>query len=92
MRKIVFTKDFATKKKGDAFSCTGILANQLAKVDKVAKYEDVELQKKLEGYAKDEEKRAKAAQKVIDDKAKDLKKLQEKRFKENAKQREINKK
>ena len=87
MREVKFIKDFATKKKGDIFSCTSILANRLVKSDKVAKYEDAELQSKLEGYVKEEEKRVKAAQKVIDDTAKILKKLQEKRFKENAARR-----
>lgn len=38
MRKVEFTKDFATKKKGDKDSYDGMLANQLVNVDKVAKY------------------------------------------------------
>jgi len=92
MREIIFTKDFATKKKGDKFSCDSILANQLVKIDKVAKYDNDEHQEELEKLAKEEEKRAKADQKEIDDKAKALKKLQEKRFKENAARRRKNKK
>jgi hypothetical protein len=40
MRTVVFTKDFATKKKGDEFTCTGPLANILVRKDKVAKYTD----------------------------------------------------
>jgi hypothetical protein len=40
MRTVVFTKDFATKKKGDKFTCTGPLANILVRKDKVAKYTD----------------------------------------------------
>lgn len=38
MVKIEFTKDFATKKKGDLWECDGMLASQLVRVDKVAKY------------------------------------------------------
>jgi hypothetical protein len=40
MRTVVFTKDFATKKKGDKFTCSGSLANVLVRKDKVAKYTD----------------------------------------------------
>lgn len=40
MREIEFTKDFATKKKGDAWKCDGLLASQLVHQDKVAKYVD----------------------------------------------------
>lgn len=39
MVKVVFTKDFANKKKGDSFECDGMLASQLINVDKVAKKE-----------------------------------------------------
>ena len=38
MRQVEFTKDFATKKKGDVDSYDGMLASQLVNVDKVAKY------------------------------------------------------
>ena len=38
MREVEFTKDFATKKKGDKWSCDGLLASQLVRNDKVAKY------------------------------------------------------
>lgn len=38
MREIEFLKDFATKKKGDTWKCDGLLASQLVRVDKVAKY------------------------------------------------------
>lgn len=38
MRKVVFTSDFATKKKGDVWLCDGMLANQLVNVDKVAEH------------------------------------------------------
>jgi hypothetical protein len=38
MVKIVFTKDFATKKKGDEWACDSLLASQLVRIDKVAKY------------------------------------------------------
>jgi len=37
-RKIVFTADFATKKKGDIMECDGLLASQLVNSDKVAEY------------------------------------------------------
>lgn len=37
MVKIKFTKDFATKKKGDFLECDSQLASTLIKVDKVAK-------------------------------------------------------
>jgi hypothetical protein len=38
MKKIVFTKDFATKKKGDEITVDSQLANQLVSIDKVAEY------------------------------------------------------
>lgn len=38
MKKVEFTKDFATKKAGDVFTCDGQLASQLVNSDKVAKY------------------------------------------------------
>lgn len=38
MKKVEFTKDFANKKKGDILSCDGMLASQLVRVSKVAKY------------------------------------------------------
>ena len=37
MVEIKFTKDFATKKKGDVWSCDSMLASRLINVDKVAK-------------------------------------------------------
>lgn len=37
MVEIEFTKDFATKKKGDVFKCDSQLASQLINIDKVAK-------------------------------------------------------
>lgn len=39
MKKIVFTEDFATKKKGDKWECDSLLASQMVHNDKVAKYE-----------------------------------------------------
>lgn len=38
--KIIFTSDFADKKKGDLFECNGMLASQLISHDKVAKLAD----------------------------------------------------
>jgi hypothetical protein len=38
--KVIFIKDFATKKKGDEFDCDGMLASRLINVDKVAKKKD----------------------------------------------------
>lgn len=38
MKEVEFTKDFATKKKGDKWRCDGLLASQLVHKDKVAKY------------------------------------------------------
>jgi len=46
MRKIIFTVDFATKKKGDSISCDGQTASQLVRVDKVAKYADADVKAK----------------------------------------------
>lgn len=46
MRKVVFTSDFATKKKGDIFECDGMLANQLVNIDKVAKHYKKEIKTK----------------------------------------------
>jgi hypothetical protein len=37
MVTIVFTKDFATKKKGDEWTCDSLLASHLIRIDKVAK-------------------------------------------------------
>lgn len=46
MRKtVVFTKKFATKNKGDKFTCDPQLAKQLVVGDKVAKYVKEELKK-----------------------------------------------
>ena len=44
-RTIVFTKDFATKKAGDTWTCDSMLASQLVRVDKVADYTDVKAEK-----------------------------------------------
>jgi len=38
MKAIIFTKDFATKKKGDELTCDGMLASHLVRVAKVAKF------------------------------------------------------
>ncbi len=38
MKKIQFTKDFATRKKGFIWECDSMLAAQLVNIDKVAKY------------------------------------------------------
>ena len=35
--KIEFTKDFATRKKGDVWVCNSQLASRLIRIDKVAK-------------------------------------------------------
>lgn len=40
MREVIFTEDFATKKKGEVWLCDSMLAAQLVSVDKVAKYKD----------------------------------------------------
>ena len=37
MEKIQFTKDFATKKKGDVWECDSQLASRLIRLKKVAK-------------------------------------------------------
>lgn len=36
--KIEFTEDFANRKKGETWKCDGMLASQLVRVDKVAKF------------------------------------------------------
>ncbi len=38
MTKVIFTKDFATKTKGESWECDPLLANHLVYVDKVAVY------------------------------------------------------
>lgn len=38
MKKVEFTKDFATKKKGDTWECDSMLASNLVHQLKVAKY------------------------------------------------------
>ena len=40
MKEIIFTADFATKKKGEKWVCDSMLANTLVTVDKVANYAD----------------------------------------------------
>jgi len=40
MKEIIFTVDFATKKKGDSLNCDSTLASQLVNTEKVAKYAD----------------------------------------------------
>lgn len=40
MKEVKFTKDFATKKKGETFKCDSMLASQLVNIDKVAEYSD----------------------------------------------------
>lgn len=42
MREVIFTADFATKKKGDEAAYDGQLAHYLVNVDKVAKYKIAE--------------------------------------------------
>ncbi len=36
--EVVFTEDFATKKKGESWNCDKQLASQLVHIDKVAEY------------------------------------------------------
>lgn len=36
--KVIFTEDFAIKKKGDVFNCDSQLASHLVNIDKVAEY------------------------------------------------------
>lgn len=38
MKEVVFTSDFANKKKGDTFKCDSMLASHLVNIDKVATY------------------------------------------------------
>ena len=42
MKNIEFIEDFATKKKGDKWTCDAMLASQLVFNDKVAIYVDTE--------------------------------------------------
>ena len=46
MKTVVFTVDFATKKKGEVWKCDSQLASQLVNIDKVAKYYTEETVKK----------------------------------------------
>lgn len=57
MRKVEFVKDFATKKKGEAWECDPMLASQLVHIDKVAVYvaEDQEEKPKRGRKPKDSE-------------------------------------
>jgi hypothetical protein len=54
---VVFTEDFATKKKGEQFECDSLLASHLVNVDKVAKYleEKPQIEKKANNKTKKEE-------------------------------------
>ena len=45
MREVEFTKAFANKEKGDRAKFDGLLASQLVRKDKVAKYVDVKEKK-----------------------------------------------
>lgn len=45
MREVVFTEDFGNKKKGETGKYDGMLASQLVRVDKVAKYKTVKKKK-----------------------------------------------
>ena len=42
MKEVVFTVDFADKKKGDTFKADSMLASHLVNIDKVATYKKVE--------------------------------------------------
>ncbi len=44
--EVVFTEDFATKKKGDNWLCDKQVASHLVHVDKVAKYKEPAKEKK----------------------------------------------
>jgi len=39
---VIFTKDFANKKKGEEFECGSLLASDLVRKDKVAKFKETE--------------------------------------------------
>ena len=47
MKKVIFTADFATKKKGEELKCDSMLANHLVTIDKVAKYADETVKEKV---------------------------------------------
>lgn len=59
MIKIVFIKDFATKKAGEIWKCDGMLASQLISVDKVAKFYD-EKEAEVKEQPKEEKPKKKA--------------------------------
>ena len=84
-REIEFTEDFATKKKGDKFTCDNALANTLVKQDKVAKYTDEKLQSALEKADKEEQAAEKSRQKKIKDAKAKIAKEESKRLAANAK-------
>lgn len=46
MRTVIFSTDFANRKKGDEFTCDTMLASQLVNRDKVAKYKTKEIKSK----------------------------------------------
>jgi hypothetical protein len=48
MKEVIFTVDFATKKKGESFLCDSMLASTLVNIDKVAKYAEKPKAKKTE--------------------------------------------
>ena len=47
MKEVVFTEDYATKKKGDVWKCDSQLASQLVNVEKVAEYKKEEKVKEV---------------------------------------------
>ena len=47
MKEIIFTADFATKKKGETWLCDSQLASHLVNVDKVAEYVSEKKEKKV---------------------------------------------
>jgi hypothetical protein len=59
MREIIFIVDFATKKKGEKWTCDRMLANHLVTVDMVAKYTDANEADAKQAYGKDLEKKIK---------------------------------
>ena len=87
-KKVIFTKDFAGREKGDEDEFDSAVANTLVRHDKVAKYADEKQQSALENLEKEEHKREAARQKKIKaDKAK-IVKAENKRLAANAKAQE----
>ena len=87
-RKVIFTEDFAGRKKGEEEEFDSALANTLVRHDKVAEYADKKHQAALEKLKKEEDAREKKRQDKIKAAKVKVAKEERKRLAANAKAEE----